>query len=391
MHHILRFGLLCTILISMVFASQANACLWDRDTLAMEAKDFPGITEIITGRFDRFPPLYYEMRLDRVATEVESDPNNLDLYDDAAVACDRLGRSDEAIEWMTKKRAMLDSLTPTGGDHADHEYRYLANLGTFHIHRWLKNGANREDMADVQRSRELIAAAIELNPDAHFGRERYQLLAIEWILNLDEIELGEGQSLIHQIEGYDSWFGSRNNELASLGYEDAADGLMGLIALGNAWQSIDIYYALGFTLGDQNDAVLSNLSMNRVRELVEAGSQSLLADFDYEQLDRAPVLIGIENEYKSEISDWYTRARIEADDWIAQRNAFALERLKQGQHPDTHPDFWDEWTEQSAPPEFPSRPSIIFNFLAPVLVVSAILLLLAISGVVIAFKIRARS
>ncbi len=357
MRHILQLFLFCTILISAVFASRANACLWDRDTLKAEADGLPGITEIITGRFDRFPPLYYEMRLQRVSAEVEAVPDNLDLYDDAAVACDRLGRPDEAIEWMAKKRAMLDTLTVLAphNDHlANHEYRYLANLGTFHIHRWLKTGADRDDMADAHRSRDLIAAAIELNPDAHFGRERYQLLAIDWILKLDDAEPFNGQSLIHHIDGYNALYGSRNNKLASLGHEDAAKGLMGLIALGNAWQRIDVYYALAFALGDQNDAVLANLCMIRVRELIDAGHRSLHPNIDYELLDHAPSVVGIETEYRSMVEDFYTQARAEADDWVLQRNAYAIQRLELEQHPDTHPDFWNDWQETSSPPEYPA-------------------------------------
>ena len=158
------FAVACSLL-----AGVAHACLWDRDTLAAEAKGLPGITEIITGRFDRFPTLFYEMRLERVTAAIVSDPDNLGLYDDAGVACDRLGRSDEAIAWMERKLLVMDRLESEGADVGEHRYRYLANLGTFLVHRWLKSGSDREDMTDVERSRELIAAAIELNPDAHFG------------------------------------------------------------------------------------------------------------------------------------------------------------------------------------------------------------------------------
>ena len=39
------------------------------------------------------------MRLRRVAAEIETNPGNLDAYDDTGVACDRLHRGDEAIAW----------------------------------------------------------------------------------------------------------------------------------------------------------------------------------------------------------------------------------------------------------------------------------------------------
>src|SRR5688500_1406183 len=88
-------------------AALASACLWDRDTLGMEVKNFPGLAQVITGRFERNPPLYYEMRLARVTKEIARTPEKLELYDDAGVACDRLGRSDEAIAWMKRKREIL--------------------------------------------------------------------------------------------------------------------------------------------------------------------------------------------------------------------------------------------------------------------------------------------
>ena len=52
---------------SVVMATPARACIWDRDTLRFETLALPGVVEIITGRIERYPPLYYEMRLARVA------------------------------------------------------------------------------------------------------------------------------------------------------------------------------------------------------------------------------------------------------------------------------------------------------------------------------------
>lgn len=364
-HMILRLASAFVIL-SVLVVQSVSACLWDRDTLAMEAEAFPGITEIITGRFDRFPPLYYEMRLERVMQDLESDPDNLGLYDDAGVACDRLGRHDEAIGWMAKKREVLDRFSEPD---PEHEYRYLANLGTFHIHRWLSNGADREDMADAELARELIAKAIELNPDAHFGRERYQLLAIEWMLRVDQFEYGMGQSILNQIPELElSSF--RGDVLASMGFENAPDGFMGLIALGNAWQSIDVFYALAIALGDRGDAVLASLCMMRIRELVKTGQESLLPDFDYLNLERTPGRGGVEHVYEEKLGDWFDRARDEAESWHDARKSYITERLGMGQHPDTDPEFWADWHETTSPPKFPAKfsaiivyPTVIFSLI----------------------------
>ena len=159
------------------------ACLWDRDTPADEARGLPEVVAVLTGRFERNPPLFYEMRLDRVTDHLQSHPEDLAAYDDAGVACDRLGRGDEAISWMEKKRAQLDGLDASRPEVKEQLYRYHANLGTFLVHRWVRQGADRAKIDEVKAARDEIARAIEINPNAHFGREKYQLRALEWIID----------------------------------------------------------------------------------------------------------------------------------------------------------------------------------------------------------------
>ena len=170
--------------------SPTLACINDRDTLAQEVAaqknsgaGLPSAARAITGHFARNPPLYYSMRLKRVAGELARDPKRLELYDDAGAAADRLGRSSEALSWMQKKKRQLDSLKLDPKTKREHEYRYLANAGTFHAHLWLRSGANRSDMAHLKTGRDMIARAVKIKPDAHFGRERYQLKLMEWALN----------------------------------------------------------------------------------------------------------------------------------------------------------------------------------------------------------------
>ena len=122
------------------------ACLWDRDTPADEARGLPEVVAVLTGRFERNPPLFYEMRLERVTDHLQSHPEDLAAYDDAGVACDRLGRGDEAISWMEKKRAQLDGLDASRPEVKEQLYRYHANLGTFLVHRWVQaRGRSDED------------------------------------------------------------------------------------------------------------------------------------------------------------------------------------------------------------------------------------------------------
>ena len=138
-------------LLVLSLAQSVTACLWDRDTPQSEAKGMPDVAAALTGRFERNPPLYYEMRLARVEKYLQDHPEDLAAYDDAGVACDRLGRDDEAILWMDRKLKQMQSQNT---DDQKHIYRYHANRGTFMVHRWLRQGADRSQIEGVHAARE---------------------------------------------------------------------------------------------------------------------------------------------------------------------------------------------------------------------------------------------
>jgi tetratricopeptide (TPR) repeat protein len=328
------------IALSTLFPSACRACLWDDDTLRTEARGLPGLAEILTGRIERNPPLYYQMRLERVTAQLAADPDNLAAYDNAAVACDRLGRSDEAIEWMARKRAALNR-----NPDSEHEYRYLANLGTFHAHRWIRTGADPEDMADLEIARDLISDAIELNPDAHFGREKYQLMAIRWILDAPDLEGLPGRPNFLSLADPDL---RRNNRVQ---LDEAIEGISGLIVLGNAWESIDVMEALAFALGYRSHGNLTVLALSRSQELADQGMTSFHPQWEPQY--KNPYVIPTPRE-DGQLKSWFTKARAEADTWRAAREQYMIAKLEAGEHPDTHADFWDDWVSPSRPPPMPN-------------------------------------
>jgi hypothetical protein len=330
------------------------ACLWDRDTPVDEARGLPEVVAVLTGRFERNPPLFYEMRLERVTGHLQSHPEDLAAYDDAGVACDRLGRGDEAISWMEKKRAQLDGLDASRTEVKEALYRYHANLGTFLVHRWVRQGADRTKIGEVKTARGEIARALEINPNAHFGREEYQLRALEWIIDPPRVE--GGQSLPNLLGwNFDDIYGQRTDPKEA---DDAVRGLTGLIVLGNAWESVDVFHALNVAL--QRDSLgfergpeggrnsLAYLSWLRCRELIDAGKGSMLPDAPRGEALKAmlprPDLV----EAAKLLDPAFVKLRDEAEAWQAARTAFMTGRLKTGRHPDTDRDFWDGYTERPA-------------------------------------------
>ncbi len=349
-------GVLAFLLPLVCLPAIAFACLWDRDTLRYEAKGLPGIVEVITGRFEREPPLYYELRLERVTRELAADPTRLDLYDDAGVACDRLHRGDDAIEWMTRKRASLDAL-PDSQERKDHEYRYHANLGTFLAHRWLRNGADRDAMHDLLDARDHIQRAIEINPDAHFGRERYQLLAMEWIIAPPSPEDQDSDiyvtgTIFDKLDAFDRPR-SHRVKTSTDWRPEAPDALAGLIVMGDAWQSVEIYHALAVALKSHGHTSLALMATMRAQELIASGRSTLNDALRASDPDLSLAAKALREQLESaDPAAFFERARAAADQWHAKRTAFMMAHLEAGRHPDTDPTFWDGYRE-SRPPSLP--------------------------------------
>lgn len=140
--------------------SPIEACLWDYDTLAMERQHFPSTLELITGKFLRHSKAFYEWRVADRSKRIAQGESTPELYDDLAVAYDKLDRHVEAISTILQKEKLFPGL-----------YETAANYGTFLIHA----GKLEEGIAELDK-------AIAINPDAHFGREIYQKLVVQYVL-----------------------------------------------------------------------------------------------------------------------------------------------------------------------------------------------------------------
>jgi hypothetical protein len=365
------------IAVALILPPIVYACAWDRDTMAAEVDGRMETLNALIGNFDVFPARYYEMRIERVAGELKSHPENLELYDDIAVASDRIGRDDDAIEWMARKREQLDLLEYRN---LEHEYRYLANLGTFHTHRWVGSGANRDDLTDLDRGRELIAAAILLNPDAHFGREKYQLYAIEWLLDPPYWEPPSELSdefyppilLPKSIIRYEP-FNVREPDdkremhigttmganLTNIGLGDAITGYTGLVTLGGAAESVDAFNSLGRLLELDGTASLARIAGFRLNEAIFSGGRSLHPSWSPPTEAQLANVRGFGSTYSDtnkELREWYEEARARAKASREARNAFLEDMFARGEHPDTHPKVWAKAPSFSPLPKIPNTP-----------------------------------
>ena len=149
------------MLVAGVWASATGrACLWDRDTVQLETKLFPGVLEVMTGQFPRHSAEFYQWRETAIRAQLVDRPGSPALLDDLAVAVHKLGRHQEAIDLMRTSLKQMPG-----------RYETLSNLGTFAIY-----------AGDLAGSRAYLRQALAINPDAHFGRERYQLWLVEQLM-----------------------------------------------------------------------------------------------------------------------------------------------------------------------------------------------------------------
>lgn len=155
-----RRTLLGSLLLIACLTAPLTACLWDYDTLRMEAARFPDTLELITGGFLRHSEAYYQWRVKDRLAKLKANPGDPRLTDDLAVAYDKLGKHDEAAALMRDQLAKQPD-----------RYETHANLGTFLIHG-----------GDLQAGLKHIEKAIEINADAHFGREIYQAQLVRYVL-----------------------------------------------------------------------------------------------------------------------------------------------------------------------------------------------------------------
>jgi MYXO-CTERM domain-containing protein len=322
---------------------RAEACLWDSDTLEQEAAGAPSVVVALVGGFAINPPKYYAMRLARVGEALTKTPDELALYDDVAVASDRIGKHDEAIEWMVKKHAALKRLgvSPTAAGKPNHWYRYHANRGTFHAHRWLHASAKVDESDDLKRAHELIGKAIADNPDAHFGREKYQHKALAWLLAKPVMPKEEYAPIptFIAVDANKLHSLSDNTNLADEGLADAVAGIAGLITLGAAWNSFDVTAALAVALAADGKHSLLHMALLRCREIVGADGGSLIAGAPKGAalVDRLP---SAHLQSPETVDKQFAALRRDAKAWNQRRTTYLSTRLERGEHPDTAKDFW---------------------------------------------------
>ena len=141
------------------------------------------VHDVLHERFPKHGSVWYETRNRSteklLSQQPESDPARWPLVDDLAVAFDRLGQPEKAIPLLRQKLAQQELAGINGRD----LYTSFANLGTLLIHANMSKArtGDAEAMQFVDEGLRLIHRSVEVNPEAHFGREKWQAAIVEFL------------------------------------------------------------------------------------------------------------------------------------------------------------------------------------------------------------------
>lgn len=220
----------------LTLPAAATACLWDHDTLAQERSRFPTALELITGKFLRHSPEFYEWRVRDRRKKLQADPTNLLLHDDLVVALDKLGRHDEALAVVEAANKLQSN-----------RYETESNWGTVLIHA----GRLEEGLAHLD-------AAVRINPDAHFGREVVQRQVVRWVLDARKAGRTLPVTAVREPDADGRAFWSLladwpAQEEKAGNHAAAVKGVLGMMRFGRHDSPV-LLEALGRLLSDEDDA-----------------------------------------------------------------------------------------------------------------------------------------
>lgn len=225
----------------------AHACIWDSETYHAEAESLPCVFDAILGYWPRHTDRYYEVRLAAVDHALRWTPHWAEGLDTKGVALMKLGRMAKAEEVM-KQRLALDP----------EAYAGHANLGTLYTF-----------TGDFEAALTHIDQATKIEPQAHFGREKYHRALVVFLQRAQadpavaktENFLGITLTAKQRLTGSEELF-------EQLGLQpDAFDALISMITVYGAETNAEIYLTLGELLAARGHRRLAWSAYRRAQKL----------------------------------------------------------------------------------------------------------------------------
>lgn len=189
-NHSLVIRILLLAMLSKTF--MADACRWDADTLGNEKKKKPEIAEIIFGTGKEQVDV---ARLQNRIADLKANPrrDDPDWWNNFAGAYIQLGQPQRAADLL---EPVLEKFKDNYGVHA--------NLGTaYHL------------LGRYQEAEKEIARDLEINPEAHFGLEKYHLALLQYLSRDAEYQ----KQHVYVDEWTDAFFNHEAESLSDFSFE----------------------------------------------------------------------------------------------------------------------------------------------------------------------------
>lgn len=337
----------------LVFGLTATTlpCINDIDTKRIEQETRFDVRSMVAGRYEVNPPVYFEMRVERLKKEITKGTSDPNLYDDLSVAYERLGKTDEAIKVINQKLKLKNKFT------SEDSYKFHANLGTFLAHKALAAKSGEPDKTLLKEALTHLEKAVKINPEAHFGREAAQIELVRAVAE----GLPEPKYFEHSDKTKNAYFG-----LAVMGAAQESPDVWVLAARHSTYSESDrqLIYERINNFPEQKGFIFPALE----KEFTEGSNAGLTAK------ERLAV-----EELVGALMD-------NGESFQANRKKFILSRAEEGRHPDTDPDFWDGYKETNAyiAPEF--KPDTFSSNLLIQLSGAFVVLVGAVTGLVLGVR-----
>jgi tetratricopeptide (TPR) repeat protein len=245
-------GLAIAIVVTLA-ARPAAACLWDYDTLAEESLGQADVAAAVGGDLHKHSDAFYAAKIDYTRALVDRGDAPKERYDDLAVALAKRGRHDDALAVLADK----DKRFPG-------EYTTEANVGTVLAMK-----------GDVKGALDHLNKAIAINPDAHFGREKYQLMLLDYLARVaKDPELAKRETFLpiaiaawagesRVIIKMDHQHRKRTEKVPSA----PVAAIVGLMRFGDGQDNPHLWFALAWAFVEQGDAQLALRAFRRAELL----------------------------------------------------------------------------------------------------------------------------
>jgi tetratricopeptide (TPR) repeat protein len=237
---------------TLLAAAASLACLWDKDTLQEESLEQKDIAATVNGDLGKHSDAFYAAKVTYTQALVDKGTAPKERYDDLAVALAKTGKLDEAIAVLAAKEKKFPG-----------EYTTEANLGTFLAMKGDLDGAIAH-----------LEAGIKINPDAHFGREKYQVQLLRDAKAAKSAKKPDACATLFGVStnGEDAMWVMKpgkviGHDKMTLPPKDAVVAMAGLIRFGVADQSPAVWYNLGVALAYQGHKQMAVRALRRAHAL----------------------------------------------------------------------------------------------------------------------------